>query len=262
MRSLALVAVCVLCSPSLAHAKPKGKADALEKQAKKACAMGDFRKGVEILADLYVQTGDPTYVYNQGRCYEQNHQLGNAIDRFREYLRKSPNLTVSDAQDVDKHIVECKRILEEEEAKTAPPPPPPTPVPPAPVAPLPQPEVIVSSPPPSAPTARQPGAALRTTGVIVGATGLASLVGALVLNLKANNLADKANEKYDPAAESSQSSYKTGALVCYGIGGAALVTGTVLYFVGRSRAKTASAGLAITPVGGPGLAGLTLRGGF
>jgi hypothetical protein len=29
---------------------------------------------VEILAGLYVDTNDPTYIFNQGRCFEQTHR--------------------------------------------------------------------------------------------------------------------------------------------------------------------------------------------
>ena len=54
-----------------------------EKTAKKACATGDFHKGIDILGDLFVTTNDPNHVYNQGRCYEQNRRLDDAIDRFR-----------------------------------------------------------------------------------------------------------------------------------------------------------------------------------
>ena len=55
------------------------KASSLDKQAMKACLSGDYQKGVSILADLFVETGDATYLWNQGRCYEQNHRYEDAI---------------------------------------------------------------------------------------------------------------------------------------------------------------------------------------
>jgi hypothetical protein len=51
-----------------------GGIDARERQAKRACMLGDTKKGVEILTDLYLDTSDATYIFNQGRCYEQNGQ--------------------------------------------------------------------------------------------------------------------------------------------------------------------------------------------
>jgi hypothetical protein len=46
--------------------------DDQERAARKACLLGDVRKGTEILADLYLDTKNPTHIYNQGRCFEQN----------------------------------------------------------------------------------------------------------------------------------------------------------------------------------------------
>jgi hypothetical protein len=57
------------------NARPQGEAkvttEEQAKAAKKACAAGDFRKGMDILAELYVDTNHTTFIYNQGRCYEQ-----------------------------------------------------------------------------------------------------------------------------------------------------------------------------------------------
>jgi hypothetical protein len=63
-----------------------------ERAAKKACLLGEVDKGAEILADLYVDTNDATYIYNQGRCFEQNGKNAQAVLRFKEYLRKAKNL--------------------------------------------------------------------------------------------------------------------------------------------------------------------------
>ena len=64
--------------------KPLSKA-AMEKAAKKACAMGDAQKGADILTDLLVEFNDPNYIYNQARCYQQNNIFSQASSRFREY---------------------------------------------------------------------------------------------------------------------------------------------------------------------------------
>jgi hypothetical protein len=240
----------------------KNKIDSLERVAKKACAAGDFRKGVDILADLYVRTDDPTFIFNQGRCYEQNHEWKGAIDRFREFERKTEG-KAEEHTDAEKHIAECKRYLDEEASSAASSSPPP----PTQASPVTAPPVAVAPPPAVAEVVRapavgesQPGSALRTTGVVLGSVGLAALAGGLVLNLKANSLADKANRDRDPAAESSQKSYKTGSIVCYGVGGAALLAGTILYLAGRS--KGTSGGLAFAPILGPAEAGLAVSGGF
>jgi hypothetical protein len=55
-----------------------------------------------------VDTDDPTYVYNQARCYQQNDRFEQALARFREYLRKKPDLAPADRAVVDAYIAECE----------------------------------------------------------------------------------------------------------------------------------------------------------
>jgi hypothetical protein len=111
---------------------------ALERQAKKACLSGDYVKGVTILADLFVDTGDPTYLYNQGRCYEQNVRYVEAAERFKEYLRKATKLTADDKAEVDKHIADCEATIAKSHP-VEPTPPTPQPLPVAVPQPAPQP---------------------------------------------------------------------------------------------------------------------------
>lgn len=60
---------------------------ARDAEARKECLAGRWQRGVEILADLYVETNDPVLLHNQARCFEQNGQYAQAASRFREYLR-------------------------------------------------------------------------------------------------------------------------------------------------------------------------------
>jgi hypothetical protein len=122
-----------------------------ERAARKACLLGDVAKGSEILADLYLDTKDPTHIYNQGRCFEQNGQNEPAILRFREYLRQAPHLPADDVAKVEKKIAE----LQEKDKSRTPGPlaTPPVPVPVTPVAnqPLPPPAptpVVTQNPDP------------------------------------------------------------------------------------------------------------------
>jgi hypothetical protein len=85
--------------------------DSKERAAKKACLNGDSAKGVSILTDLYVDTNDATYIFNQGRCLEQNSRYKDAIARFREYLRKAGDQTEAERAAVQKHIDDCEALL-------------------------------------------------------------------------------------------------------------------------------------------------------
>ena len=102
-----LAGVVFLLTASSARA---GDRETQERTAQKACLLGDFKQGIEILADLYLDTHDPTYIYNQGRCLEQNGQNQPAILRFQEYLRKAEGLPAADADAVRKRINDLQAI--------------------------------------------------------------------------------------------------------------------------------------------------------
>jgi hypothetical protein len=89
-------------------AKGKDDRETREKAAKKACLLGHVEKGSEILADLFVETNDPTYVYNQGRCFEQNGKNDQALLRFKEYQRKARGLSSADLDALSKKIEELE----------------------------------------------------------------------------------------------------------------------------------------------------------
>lgn len=264
MRTVTLLSTCFLLLallPRPAGAKtrnPRASAaeEARSKAAKIACAAGDFRKGVEILARLYVETDDTTYIYNQGRCYEQNHQWVSAIDRFREFLRKTPGGAIADGAEAEKHISDCRAFQAEAERQVAPPDlllPPPSPS-----------VAMPASQPPAEPIPavvrpvvehERPGSALPAIGVVVGGVGLASIATAILLNVKANQAADS-------GLDSNQESYKTGAVTCYAAGGALLVTGVILYIVGYERARKPEGNIAMSPLWFLGGWGLGMEGDF
>jgi hypothetical protein len=82
--------------------------DAKERKARIECAAGNYQEGIRMLAQLWVATEDPTFIYNQGRCYEQNGQYELAAGRFREYLRKATRLPAADISAINRHIDELQ----------------------------------------------------------------------------------------------------------------------------------------------------------
>ena len=85
---LCLLAPLLVASPAQAAGR-----DSKERAARKACLSGNAEKRVALLSDLFLDTGDPNYIYNQGRCYEQGHRREDAIASFREYLLKASNMS-------------------------------------------------------------------------------------------------------------------------------------------------------------------------
>jgi hypothetical protein len=105
------------------------------------------------------------------------------------------------------------------------------------------------------PSPAESGGALRTTGIAVGSVGIAALAAGLILNLKANQLANDGDA-------SGQRSYQNVSMACYGVGGAAVATGVILYWIGHRAGNRSSTDVALVPSWTPGGAALGIRGGF
>ena len=244
---------------STAYAKGAGLVDHQVAEARKACLIGDYQKGIAILSDLFVKTEDPNYIYNQGRCLEQNARYEEAILRFEEYLRVTKGSGAKERGEAEEHIADCRSKI----AKSASVAPPPAPTPPIavqlPVPPEPKPVETVEQPKSGS---SPPGRGLRIAGITAGALGVASLATAVILNTKANSLADDLNTPtgYDRGKLSQHSNYQTGTWIGYGVGSACLVGGAILYYLGYNSGR--SRAVALLPLLAPDQAGVAFRGGF
>lgn len=130
---LALLAFCGIHPVGAVFAQPTPSSQTVEQReadAKASCASGDVDKGVGVLARLFVDTGDQTWVYNQGRCYQQNGRAEQAINRFREYLRRGTNIAAEDKKEVEGFIAELDaEIARRPPVEASPGPPAPAPEP-------------------------------------------------------------------------------------------------------------------------------------
>jgi hypothetical protein len=217
-------------------------------EAKKACLGGHPDRGIELLADLYAETNDPTYIYNQGRCFEQNGRAGEAVTRFREYLRKAPGLPPDEKTQLSARIDELEAQARAASPGTAP----------AATAPAPAQAPGATAPASTAPgialTAPAPGSArsYQLAGVVVGGVGVLAVAGGVVMGLRARSLSSQVTSDAFMKGTFSQSDYDAGRLAerlewaGYGLGAAALVTGGFLYYwgvrqSGREPAATVTA---------------------
>jgi hypothetical protein len=263
--SLSSFVVLLLCHPGPLIAAGHGSnRQTMEKAAKKACILGDFRKGADLLAELFVETNDPNYIFNQGRCFEQSHQWEDAADRFLEFLRKMPNLAEDERKNVEKHIAECQSHLPNQAAPSAPSPqaPPPAAPPPPPTSPIPETNDSTPTPGPAPVTDEHAGAGLRISGIVLGAVGVVGLATGIYCNIRHESLVKDVNA--GTASRSSLDTYRTASWVGYGVGAAAVVTGVTLYILGAQAAKTGSkpSSVALLPVFRPGESTLLLSGAF
>ena len=102
------VAVAGLAMAFSAAARGADSRDAREREARKACFTGNVDRGVEILVDLYGETGHPNYIYNQARCFERNGKYDQAVLSYEDYLRKATNLGETERAQVEKSIAELR----------------------------------------------------------------------------------------------------------------------------------------------------------
>jgi hypothetical protein len=270
MRSLALLLLFgPIFAASAAHAESR---EAQERAAKKACLLGDTAKGVEILTDLYVDTNNSIYIFNQGRCYEQNSRYEQAIGLFREFLRKVAETGKADQADIasaERHIADCQALLAKQRdtvaAAASAEPRQPTPGMPA-----------ASNPDGSGPLDRQEpvgsiqqsppagtsgaGSALRISGVVVTAVGVAALAAGVALNIKANRMVGDLQNHYSPSDYSSSKDYKNLSLVGYGVGIACVAGGAILYTLGWRASHHVQ--VALVPSLSPDAAGAAVTGAF
>src|SRR5215467_811197 len=105
------VAISGLTVAASAAAHAADSREAREREARKACFTGNVDRGVEILVDLYGETGHPNYIYNQARCFERNGKYDQAILSYEDYLRKATNLGDVERGQVEKSIADLRAKL-------------------------------------------------------------------------------------------------------------------------------------------------------
>jgi hypothetical protein len=246
---------------------------AQERAARKACLSGAYTKGVDILADLFVSTKDLTYIFNQGRCFEQNRRYEDAIGRFREYLLAGKGkLNQTDKSAAEQHIANCNDMLAQDRGSS------PTPTVPQAFAPAqpavapspepaaaPEPSTLVVTQPETQPVPASSGVGLRVGGIIAASLGVASLGAGVLFNLKANSMISDMKATVDGFSTSKNSehdTYKTLAWVGYGVGAACVITGVILYGVGLKAKSGSATSVALVPTVGAGQAGAVFAGLF
>lgn len=252
-RTLSLIA---LVAPCLLAAMPASADDGVEtreRAARTACLSGDYGKGVALLSELFVDRRNPTYIFNQGRCFEQNRRYEDAIARFNEYLLVGKNLSAEERADADARIAACKeaaasQVRPSDNATLA-------------ASPSPATLPAMLDHQAAAPRA-DAGSRLRTAGVITAAVGGAAILGGLLLNLKANALADDLEQPngYTDGKSSDRKTYVALGWTGYGVGAACVATGAVLYVLGRRADDSAS--VRVVPTLAAGHMGAVLKGAF
>ena len=275
-----MLAVCVAglvalgLVPTAAGAQAR---DVRAKEAKTACAAGDVAKGDRLLGELYTATKDPTWIFQQGRCLQQNKASAQALERYQEYLGKAKTAAKSGA--ATKTVAEAEghvKTLEAEIAAQNKKPTPSEPAPAAEAAPSAA-EQATSAPPPAAPqavaaTAPAPASGSGGRGLVVAGVGLeilgaAALITGGVFSYLVHKQGSDAADMTSAGKVALGSDLRTKQAdgnhfshmqwVFYGIGGVAAATGLALHIIGSPK-SSAKPTAQLTPALSPSAWGLTL----
>ena len=259
------------------------KDTARAKQARQLYKEGKYEDAAKIFSDLSSEHPDMlVFTRNLGACYYYLRRPEPALSNLREYLQRGHDVTADDRGEVERWIAEMEQIRVQPAAPAgaglavvAPPAPvaapvstsaeattpamspaanPPAGTPTAPVA-----QADLSSP---AATPVSSGSGLRIAGIACGALGLAAIGTGIYFYTRASSLSDKLSSSNSPSASDFKSgkNAETMQWVFYGVGAAALATGSVVYYLGWRAA--ASGATAVAPLVGPGFAGLSAQGAF
>jgi hypothetical protein len=156
-------------------------------QALTACASGEVAKGIDILARLYAETRNPSFVFNQARCYQQNGQLEKSRERFREYLRIGKNEPPADIKRAEHFIKELDRELALQRAVQD-----------------------------ARPQERRYRGALRTTSIVLAATGVAAIGTGALLGLQMKKKEDQIARQFEPNRPGGPDNARVSDLVAEG----------------------------------------------
>jgi hypothetical protein len=225
-----------------------GQSDPREVEARRECLAGRYQRGIDLLAVLFTETKDPNHIFNQGRCYEQNNRPDEAISRFREYLRKAPNLPASEAAEVQGHIRDCEKLKAEQQAAAHP-----------------ASATDVELRERLARDEERRARNLRIAGVSIAAAGAAALAFGGYMSYRTRTLETDFQDKqrlqmgafFDRKAYNSGQRAELFQWIGYAVGAVAIGTGGIFYYLGYREREGDK--VALVPVVGPGGAEAHLR---
>jgi len=268
---LAIVAAMVCLAPTSAlAAKAKSPAKSPEKveaQARfekglKAYNLGNFPDAIVEFSKAYDLFPEPVFLFNIAQAHRQSGNSERALFFYRRYLASDPN--AQNGAEVERRIHDLEAAVA---VKKDPPAATPAALVPPPASPAPS--LAPPQPAPSAApqglsetssTASPPGRSLRLAGLSVAAVGVVGLVAGGYYASQVKSLRNAAfSGPYNDGKLSSAKSAQTMEEVSFIVGGAALATGAVLYFLGY-QAASGPAQVAIAPL--PGTAGALVSGTF
>jgi hypothetical protein len=254
LRSLVVILCVLLGAPALVEAGDRDETRRI-RQARKHKQAGlkhlkrkRLERAIEELEIAYGLSQEPVLLFHLGEAYNARQAYPQALYYYREYRDHDPRGARKRKVDV---VIDALVALQ-----------PPEPEPPPPAEPEPEPPPLIVAPSPPQPAQRatpraeiaavatrqapgpasDPGRGRRLTGLAVGGVGFALLGGGAYFGKVAGDRADEISDLFARGAtwdDAYDRTYDEGraarrnALILSGVGGAAVVTGAVLYYLGH-----------------------------
>jgi tetratricopeptide (TPR) repeat protein len=246
----AILVLLALAAPAIAQPAKKptpaqlDEARAHFKAAETAKAKGDYKTAaVEYLA-AYERFEDPEFFFDVAEVYKLAGDEQNALNYYQKYIELDPTgrgaaqaraaadelrRAIAAKEDAAKHAAEAeaKRKADEEAKRKA------------------AEGQVKPAEPPVDESPEQPasgGRTLRIAGIATGVAGAAAIGVGVAFGLKARSISDEATswDTFDQARYDEGKAANRNMIIFTAAGGAALVTGGVLYYLGY-RARVAPA---------------------
>lgn len=216
MRMTSIVACFAATLPAIAQADARTDAQGEYAKATAAFQARDYPRALAGFETAFKLDSSPVLLFNIARCHEEMGDVDQARDNFRAYLKRVPD--AADRADVERRI----RVMQAVASRSTPPPP---------AAPRSAPPRAAPPPPPDPPYLAW---GLMAGGVVATGVGLyLGLDAADAETLYAAELRDPSRKRQlGDDAESAA----LGANIAFGIGGALLVGGAVLWLLDAADA--------------------------
>ena len=216
--------------------------------------LGEYGKALELFKSAYLEKPDAAFLFNIAQCQRQMSDFAAAEKSYRAYLREA-NPPPQQREAVQRLVDSMEQAAKEARQKqpptgVQPPTPPPATVAPATPPPV-SPKVAVPSPDDSAKRARSErwaGVGLIAAGAALAAAGGGGFYSAA----RSQNDGAGSGGVFHPDALSRRNTFEGLEAASIAVGGAAVVTGVVLYVVGR---RSAPSSYALAPAVGAGHVG-------
>ena len=240
---LALALVLALAAPAAADTAVE-KARSHFKQGKAFQEAGAYDRAAEEYKLAYEADARPEMLFNIAQAYRLAKRKDEAVDYFRRYLDQQPNGAGSD--EARKHIVTLTKEIDEETAAKQAPPPTVLPLETGPIE-----RVVIED----------QGKGLRYSGIGIAAVGVIALGVGVKLGFDARSAADDISNHTGPWTPAEQARFDEGERadrnmkITYAVGGALLVGGAVLYYLGHRAQKTRVVTIVTPQTAGVGVSG-------